>query len=152
MLKHKNGLSQADIEQYSSHVPEQYLIPSVVSQNEGNCSNFSMIFYNTADRDGAHEEAHQLHDAFRGVGMKVYMEVWARVHDLTASFEESLNSIKDTCSFLVVCLMAHGARGKITDSAGTTGNVNNFFEMVAGVIPDNIPVVRKMTQICLGVQ
>ena len=147
LLQHKEGLSLAEIEEFSSHLPEQYLIPSVGDLSAGKCRNFTLIFYNTGPetlkREGAHDEAQSLYDAFYGVGMEVHIYKWDRLHALLKLFRGKLTEIKDTCSFLCICLMAHGVRGMIIDSYGTRGDLNSFFEAVSATIPESIPVVRR---------
>ena len=56
-------------------------------------------------------------------------------------FRDSLERIKNTCSLLVVCVMAHGRQGMVIDSYNTHSEINGFFTAVEDIMPAAIPVV-----------
>lgn len=109
-------------------------------------NNHALIFFNTKNREGAFEEATLLKGSFSSLGMTTTFEEWEHFlgHEksLRKRLQDCMAAIKETCSLLVICVMAHGKRGLIIDSFGLEGEINSLFELVSELMPEKIPVVR----------
>lgn len=116
---------------------ERYKIDS--SQNQ-----FAFIFYNTQDRNGAEEEATNLHSALTDVGFTSTLTEWDDIGCLPRVINQKVAVVSSTASLVMVSIMSHGKHGTLSDSHGLQIPLNYILFQLKGVIPEEIPLVSLL--------
>ena len=63
------------------------------------------------------------------------------LNQLKTFLDERLPDIKDECSLLMMCVMAHGYKGYMVGSyTGSQGQINHVFDKIP-VLPNYVPLV-----------
>ena len=114
--------------------PEQYTINS--SQDQ-----FAFLFYNTEDRNGAEDEASNLHSSLSDIGFEATLTKWDNISSLPSIITGKLESLPSTASIVMICIMSHGRVGTLSDSRGSQIPLNFILHQLSQTIPNNIPLV-----------
>lgn len=96
---------------------------------------------NQSPRDGAEEEAGYMTRGLRDCGFTVRTPLvdWT-FEELLQAVGQLIDSVKDECSVLVLCLMSHGEKGILFDKDGNKGEINEVLKQL-NKLKSHIPVV-----------
>ena len=135
-LIESEDLSSDNIKELSPH-SHQYIIPKI----QGAARQHAFIFYNSQDREGAHDEADMLEKTFTNMRFNVSRQEWKDVREFDDTIIESLKRIADNCSVVAICIMAHGKTGIITGENGSQLPINDILHQCTTHLPKYIPLV-----------
>ena len=114
--------------------PEQYTINS--SQDQ-----FAFLFYNTEDRNGAEDEATNLHSSLSDIGFEATLTEWDNISSLPSIITGKLEYLPSTASIVMICIMSHGRAGTLSDGRGSQIPLNYILHQLSQAIPNDIPLV-----------
>ena len=77
----------------------------------------SLVFYNPRGREGAEEEANELHEGLKAGGFSVNKRIWTTKNGLRQLITETVRGM-ERCSLLFVCIMSHGRAEVLRTSEG----------------------------------
>ena len=106
-----------------------------------------LVFYNPHGRDGAKEEADDLHDGLNAAGCDVKVNEWSTKLELVNLMDNGLKCMAEAKHpFLIVCIMSHGSAGRLHTGEGDSSVIINdilyhFTRKLKERHLDNIPLV-----------
>ena len=145
IVRYGKGMSLGDIEELSNvkQLSKNYIIPHGRSLTKP----YALVFYTCKDRPGAHQEALTVMRALEQMRMTVYANIWESFDVMRESLADRVSSINDTCSFLLVSIMAHGFKGHVVGEDGSRGQLNDLIGVVDLELKPFIPVVRTCARL-----
>ena len=118
-----------------------YLIP----KSHAKLKPYALVFFSLDNREGAQEEAQEVIRLSKSDEHNCHQHRMEKdLNQLKTFLEERLLDIKDECSLLMVCVMAHGYKGYMVGSyTGSQGQINHVFAVFdkIPVLPNYVPLV-----------
>lgn len=145
VTNHPDGLSGDEIKNLYHRSGESACKSYIIPTNQDKLGMHGLVFRNMHNRRGAQEESDVMVRALLDIGMHVEAIEWNDFHYLRSQLKENVARVKDKCSLLIVCIMAHGFAGHVKGSYNSShGEINILFAEVTGLIPEFIPVVSLL--------
>lgn len=104
---------------------------------------YCLIFYNEHDREGAREEANTLNEGFACKGFDVQMQNWEHTNHLLHRISASIDAVSDSCSIMVISILAHGQHGMVRGVEKSEITFNDVVEKIKQKLPVHIPLVSS---------
>ena len=124
------------MESLSPH-SRRYIIP----YNQTYTRRHAIILYNTEKREGAVEEADNMHQALQAAGFHCLQANWSQTAQLSEKLKNIITDILSSCSLLNVCIMCHGHRGTLRGDGGSRLLINDLLNLLWKQLPPHLPLV-----------